>query len=123
MLENKEIKRLASFLIKTNKFETKFQDIREFLSGIYERMTNRKLSLRLENRLIKKVISFVGGTKRLNGYSAFWNIKPKCELWPTVLLPSKAECVDMFWSRERKPEVEKQALNLYLSLIKGETNE
>jgi hypothetical protein len=124
--QNKDLQEYASWLIKTKEFGCKFFDISKFIRGMIERKLNRYLSAPLPNQTIQKIILMAGGSKYKNSQDVtLWNVRPKFDLWPTVLLPSR-KCKSIlrreFYSRVRFPEIDKMARDLFDSL-NGESNE
>lgn len=118
------LKLYSTYLEKVDHFEYKFVDITRFLTGMAERELGVAFSHSLPSWVVKLIIEFAGGRKRNKIDAAYWNVRPRFELPPTVLKKarrfSSREAKIAFQTRVRNPEKQKLALELFQKLT-GET--
>ncbi len=117
------IKEYSTYLERVDVFEYKFYDLSRFLTGMAERETGRQYKHDLPACVIKRIILAAGGRKRNKIDAAYWNVRPRFELPPTVLKQAKTvsvwEARKDFLNRYRDPVKLQQAMDLFLQLTGG----
>lgn len=129
--EKQFYKEYAQYLELTDDYTTGFKELVVFLSAMKAREIGREITP-LPFKVIKRILTEAGGhCKRVSftkikkvsyGKITKWNLKPKFELPPTVLLPLKPSSYQLrkqFQSRKVSEETRNTALE-FLNKLKRE---